>query len=35
MQQDKAFDILVVDDGTHSEEDIALVADGHTHYNDV
>lgn len=36
MQQQKASDIVVVaEDGTYSEEDITLVADGHTHYNDV
>jgi hypothetical protein len=36
MQQQKASGIVVVvEDGTHFEEDIALVADGHTHYTDV
>jgi len=36
MQQQKASCIVVVaEDGTHSEEDIALVADSLTHYTDV
>jgi hypothetical protein len=36
MQQNKPSGIVaVVEDGTHSEEDIALVADGPTHYTDV
>jgi len=36
MQQHKASStVVVVKDGTHSEEDIALVIDGHTHYTDV
>jgi len=36
MQQQKASGIVVVaEDGTHSEEDFALVVDGHTHYTDV
>jgi len=33
MQQKKiSGTIVVVEDGTHSKEGIALVADGHTHY---
>jgi hypothetical protein len=36
MQHHKASgNVVVIEDGTHSEEDIALVADGHTHYTDL
>jgi hypothetical protein len=36
MQQHKASgNVVVTEDGTHSKEDIALFADGHTHYTDV
>jgi len=36
MQQQKTSgNVDVVEDGTNFEEDIALVADGHTHYTDV
>jgi len=36
MQQHKASCIVVVaEDGTHSKEDIALVADVHAHYTNV
>jgi len=36
VQQLKASDnVVVVEDGTYSKEDIALVTDGHTHYTDV
>jgi len=36
MQQQKASGTVVVsEDGTHSEEDIALVVDGHTYYTNV
>jgi len=36
MQQHKASGIVVVaEDGTHSEKNIALVVDGNTHYTDV
>jgi len=36
MKQEKASCIVVVvEDGTHSKEDIVLVTDSHTYYIDV